>query len=181
LPGGAIKVLKRKNLWVREKRQGTSAKEGFMSKKLIVMVITTLFCVAIMAGAALAQAKPADAEAWVKKGGEFFKAQGKEKALAEFNNPKGQFVKDDLYIYVLDLNGKMLAHPKAELVGKDFMVVKDADGKLFAVEMVKIAKEKGNGWVDYKWENPKTKKADSKTVYFEKVNDVIIAAGAYKG
>ena len=116
-----------------------------------------------------------------QESGGFYKAEGKEKALAEFNNPKGQFVKDDLYIYVLDLNGKMLAHPKAELVGKDFMTVKDADGKLFAVDMVKMAKEKGSGWVDYKWENPKTKKIDPKTAYFEKVDDVIIAAGAYKG
>ncbi len=152
-----------------------------MYKKMAVILITILFGIAIMAGAALAQAKPSDAEAWVKKGVEFYKAQGKDKALAEFNNPKGQFVKDDLYIYVLDLNGKMLAHPKAELVGKDFMTVKDADGKLFAADMVKMAKEKGNGWVDYKWENPKTKKVDSKTVYFERVDDVIIAAGAYKG
>ena len=152
-----------------------------MYKKLIVMVIASLFCITIMAGAALAQAKPADAEAWVKKAADFYKAQGKDKALAEFNNPKGQFVKDDLYIYVLDLSGKMLAHPKAELVGKDFMTVKDADGKLFAVDMVKTAKEKGSGWVDYKWENPKTKKIDPKTAYFEKVGDVIIAAGAYKG
>lgn len=76
----------------------------------------------------------------MKKGIEFYKANGKDKALAAFNDPKGQFVKDDLYIYVLDLNGKMLAHTKADLVGKDFMVVKDADGKTFAVDIVKTAK-----------------------------------------
>lgn len=168
---------------VREKKEVLEdfSQGGFMSKKLIVMVIAALFCITIMAGTALAQAKAADAEAWVKKAAAFYKAEGKDKALAEFNNPKGQFVKDDLYIYVLDLNGKMLAHPKAELVGKDFMTVKDADGKLFAVDIVKMAKEKGSGWVDYKWENPKTKKVDPKTAYFEKVDDVIIAAGAYKG
>ena len=43
------------------------------------------------------------------------------------------------------------------------MTVKDADGKLFAVDMVKTAKEKGSGWVDYKWEKPQTKKIDPKT------------------
>jgi len=47
----------------------------------------------------------------VKKGVEFYKANGKDKALAAFKEPKGQFVKDDLYIYVLDLDGKMLAIP----------------------------------------------------------------------
>jgi len=50
----------------------------------------------------------------------------------------------------------MLAHPKADLVGKDFMVVKDADGQTFAVDIVKTAQEQGSGWVDYKWENPAT-------------------------
>jgi cytochrome c len=43
---------------------------------------------------------------------------------------------------------------------------------------VKIAQEKGNGWVDYKWENPKTKVLDLKTVSFEKVDDIIICSGA---
>jgi hypothetical protein len=149
-------------------------------RKTMTVLVVVLFAVGFLAAAAFADATPDDAKGWVAKAKEFFKANGKDKSLAEFSNPKGQFVKDDLYIYVLDLNGKMLAHPNATLVGKDFMTVKDADGKLFAVDMVKIAKDKGTGWVDYKWENPKTKKVDPKTVYFEKVDDVIIASGAYK-
>ena len=32
-------------------------------------------------------------------------ANGKEKAFPAFNNKKGQFVKNDLYIYVMDWNG----------------------------------------------------------------------------
>jgi cytochrome c len=150
-----------------------------MSKKVLISLLIIL-CVLISATMAFAQAKPEDAQGWVKKAAEFYKANGKDKALAAFNDPKGQFVKDDLYIYVLDLNGKMLAHPNAKLVGEDFMVKKDADGKLFAADMVKIAKEKGSGWVDYKWDNPVKKTVEPKTVYFEKVGDVIIASGAYK-
>ena len=150
-----------------------------MQKKLLVTLVI-LFSFIVLIANANAQATPDDAKAWVQKGKEFFQKQGKDKALAAFKDSKGEFVKGDLYIYVLDMNGKMLAHPKADLVGKDFMVVKDKEGKLFAVEMVKIAKDKGSGWVDYMWENPATKKIDSKTVYFEKVGDVIIAAGAYK-
>jgi signal transduction histidine kinase len=154
-------------------------KERDMRKKSIIGLVV-VSCFLIGATLAFAQAKPDDAQAWVKKGVEFYKANGKDKAMAAFNDPKGQFVKEDLYIYVLDLNGKMLAHPNASLVGQDFMVKKDADGKLFAVDMVKMAKEKGSGWVDYKWDNPVKKCVDPKTVYFEKVDDVIIASGAYK-
>lgn len=150
-----------------------------MTKKFVISLVV-LSCFLIGATMAFAQATPDDAKAWVKKGVEFYKANGKDKALAAFNDPKGQFSKDDLYIYVLDINGKMLAHPNAKLVGEDFMVKKDADGKLFAADMVKIAKEKGSGLVDYKWENPKTKVVEPKTVYFEKVDDLIIASGAYK-
>jgi cytochrome c len=150
-----------------------------MPKRIFISLVVVA-CFLIGATLAFAQAKPDDAKDWVKKGVEFYKANGKDKSLAAFNDPKGQFVKDDLYIYVLDLNGKMLAHPKADLVGQDFMVKKDADGKLFAVDIVRIAKENGSGWVDYKWENPKTKVIDPKTVYFEKVDDLIIASGAYK-
>jgi cytochrome c len=150
-----------------------------MNRKFVA--VTAILCLVMgYAVLAMAQAKPEDAKAWVKKAIDFYKANGKEKALAAFSDSKGQFVKGDLYIYVLDMNGKMIAHPKAELIGQDFMVKKDADGKLFAAEIVKLAKEKGSGWVDYKWENPTTKAIDPKTVYFEKVDDAIICSGAYK-
>lgn len=95
-----------------------------MPKKLM-FGIAVLLCLAY-AAAAYAQATANDAKAWVKKAAEFYQAHGKDQALAEFSNPKGQFVKGDLYIFVLDLNGKMLAHPKPEWCGKDFLAVKDA-------------------------------------------------------
>ena len=149
-----------------------------MTRKILCVFLMLSFLVG--ANLAFALTTPDDAKTWVKKGVEYYKTNGKDKALAAFNDSKGEFVKGDLYIYVLDLNGKMLAHPNSKLVGEDFMVKKDADGKLFAAEMVKAAKEKGSGWVDYKWENPQTKAVEPKTVYFEKVDDLIIASGSYK-
>ncbi len=35
----------------------------------------------------------------VEKAAAYVQANGKEKALKEFNNPKGQFVKGELYIF----------------------------------------------------------------------------------
>ena len=149
-------------------------------RRTMTVLVVALVAVSFLAALSFAAATPKDAEAWVKKAVEYFKANGKDKALAEFSKPKSEFVKGDQYIYVLDMNGKMLAHPKASLVGKDFMQVKDADGKIFAKDIVQQAKEKGSGWVDYKWENPTTKKVEAKTVYFEKADGVIICSGAYK-
>jgi cytochrome c len=149
-------------------------------RKTMTVLIVALAAVAFLAALAFAAATPKDAEAWTKKAVEYYKANGKDKALAEFSNPKGEFVKGDQYIYVLDMDGKMIAHPNATLMGKDFTKVKDADGKLFALDILKEAKAKGNGWVDYKWENPTSKKVEAKTVYFEKEDGVIICSGAYK-
>jgi signal transduction histidine kinase len=60
------------------------------------------------------------------------------------------------------------------------MGAKDADGKLFMKEMVDVGKMKGKGSIDYKWENPKTKKVEQKSSYVEKVDDVILGCGYYK-
>jgi cytochrome c len=148
--------------------------------RIPMVVAVALVAVLLLASLTYAAATKDEAKAWVKKAVEYYKTNGKEKALAEFVNPKGQFVKGDSYIYVFDLNAKLLAHPHLSvMVGQDFTKIKDPDGKPFPLDIIKEAKEKGSGWVDYRWENPVTKKVEPKTVYFEKVDDVVICSGAY--
>ena len=123
---------------------------------------------------------PDDARGWVKKAIAFFKVNGKEIALAEYSNPLGRFVKDGLYIYVLNISGTMLAHPiNGKYAGKDFYRVQDVDGKSFIKETVDSANERDSGWVEYKWFNPASKRIQPKTVYFEKVNGMIFCSGVY--
>jgi cytochrome c len=118
---------------------------------------------------------------WVEKAIVFYKASGKEISLAEFSHPSGQFVKDQRYVFVLDLNGIMLAHGINEkYAGKNFLDLKDSDGKSFIREIVEAAKTKGSGWVDYKWYHPVSKEERPKTVYFEKIDDVIVCSGIYQ-
>lgn len=143
-----------------------------------VMVISFLF-----AGFAFAGSKgtPAEAEAMVKKAINYMKTYGKDKALAEFSNPKGKFVDRDLYVTAFDMTGKCLAHgANQKMIGKDLIELTDTDGKPFVKERQDIAKEKGKGWIDYKFPNPVTKRIEAKTSYFEKYQDVIITCGAYK-
>jgi len=122
-----------------------------------------------------------EAEEWVERAKAFYAATGKEIALAEFTNPRGQFVKNQQYIFVMDLEANMLAHGMNEFfVGKNFMEVKDLDGKKFIGEIVQTAKEKGTGWTEYKWADPVTKKVLPKNLYFEKVDDMIICCGTYR-
>ena len=118
---------------------------------------------------------------WVEKAMVFYKASGKDIALAEFSHPRGQFVKDQRYVFVLDFNGIMLAHGINEkYVGKNFLDLKDSDGKSFIREILETAKTKGSGWVEYKWYHPVTKEERPKTVYAEKIDDIVICSGVYQ-
>jgi signal transduction histidine kinase len=122
-----------------------------------------------------------EAKAFVQKAIEFYKKTGKAIAMAEFTNPKGPFVQGDMYVFVLNLKGTLLAHGVNEkYIGQDFIDVKDSDGRSFVKEIVDVANAKGQGIADYKWYNPKTKEDLQKEVYFEKVDDVIICSGIYK-
>lgn len=122
-----------------------------------------------------------DAKNWVEKAVSFYRASGKRIALAEYTNPNGQFVQDEMYIYALNPRGTMLAHGVNEkFVGEEFIDIKDYDGKNFIKEIVNIANKEGSGWVEYKWYNPVTKEVLPKIVYFKKVDDLIICSGIYK-
>jgi len=56
--------------------------------------------------------------AFVQKAYEFANVEGKEAALAEFNNMSGRFVDGELYIFAYDTQGTTLALPfQPQLVG----------------------------------------------------------------
>jgi cytochrome c len=151
-----------------------------MMKKLLTVILTIALGCAFT-HAAEKRGTPAQAEAMVKKAIDFLKANGKEKAFAAFNDPKGKFVDGDLYVMVYDLTGKCVAHgANAKMIGKDLIDMQDADGKLFVKERVDMAKAKGTGWQNYKWTNPVTKAIESKTAFIQKYEDLIVASGAYK-
>ncbi|MBN2517023.1 MAG: cache domain-containing protein [Deltaproteobacteria bacterium] len=122
-----------------------------------------------------------DAKEWVQKAIDFYKKTGKAVSLAEISNLKGPFVKGELYVFVLNNNGTMLAHGTNEkLIGVEFKDVKDSDGRSFVREILEVANKKGSGFLDYKWYNPTTKEDLPKHLYFEKVDDLIFCSGIYE-
>jgi signal transduction histidine kinase len=117
----------------------------------------------------------------VEKGVAYIKANGKEKAFAEFTDTKGKFIDRDLYIFVVDFKGLTLAHGgNPKLVGKDMSELKDSDGKFFIKAFIELAKTKGSGWVDYKWQNPVTKNIEPKSTYIQRYEDYFLGCGIYK-
>jgi signal transduction histidine kinase len=66
------------------------------------------------------------------------------------------------------------------MVGKDFIEMKDPDGKEFVKERVAFAKSKGKFWHDYKFTDPVTKKVLPKAMYCEKLGETAVCSGIYK-
>ncbi|WP_242342524.1 cache domain-containing protein [Anaeromyxobacter terrae] len=151
-------------------------------KKLLAAALAAVVLGAFgQAAAAEPYATSKDAELLVHRAALFMKKEGKEKAIATFNDPHGPFIYRDLYVFAYDLDGTCLAHPtKPERVGKNNMSDKDPDGREFVRERLQLARKHGKGWQQYKFNNPVTNKVEQKVAYFELVDGVVLVAGAYK-
>lgn len=122
----------------------------------------------------------AQAKALVESAEEFFLANGKEKTIEEINKPEGKFIVGDFYVFAYDLKGVVIAHPyRRSLIGKNVLNEADSRGKYFRREIIERAKKQGDGWVEYRYKNPTTRKEKLKTTYFKKVDDMVICCGAY--
>lgn len=118
-------------------------------KKVTVFVVSLIFSVLGLSSQAFAAPKD-DALDLVAKAVAHVKEVGKEKALADFNDAKGPFVKGELYVFAYTLQGVIIAHPmNPKLIGKDMTEVKDSDGKFFTKEFISTVNGPGKGWVDY--------------------------------
>jgi len=97
---------------------------------------------------------------------------GKDKALDEFSNKTGSFVRGDLYIYAYDFNGTCLAHPfKPDWIGKNKLDVTDSNGVPSLRNTLNVAKE-GKGFTYFIFPNPAHSNRDEfKIAYAMKVDD----------
>jgi signal transduction histidine kinase len=112
----------------------------------------------------------------------FFQDKGPDYSLKAFNALHGPFVKGPLYVFVGTLDGRMLAHPFSKsLLETPLLDVKDSNGKLLFQEMIAVAKNQGEGWVDYSWPYPGTKEPAQKRSYIKRIpsQDFWVAAGYY--
>ncbi len=126
---------------------------------------------------AAGQATPDEAKAMAVKAAEYLKSAGPDKSFPEFDAKDGPWHDRDLYVYVLDSKGVMLAHgTNPGLIGKTVLEVKDVDGKPMTRETLAVSDA---GWVHFKWQNPLTKAVEPKVVYVVRVGDYFVEVGAY--
>lgn len=129
------------------------------------------------------KATAAEATAMVKKGVAAIKASGKDhdKLFTEVTAKDAKWADRDLYLVVYGMDGTVKAHgANAKLVGNNLMDMLDIDGKPYIKERIDLAKSKGSFWQDYKFTNPTSKKIEPKSMYCEKVDELVACAGIYK-
>ncbi|NML44994.1 HAMP domain-containing protein [Ramlibacter sp. G-1-2-2] len=123
-----------------------------------------------------------EAVAMVQAGCDFQRAHGRQALLDDVNRlDAGRFIHRDLYLIALDLRTSLfVAHGNNPArLGKG-PEVKDVDGKAFGLEMVRVARDRGEGWVDYKWVHPVTGEVFMKTAYVRREGDLAVGCTAYK-
>ncbi len=117
--------------------------------------------------------------AFVNEAVTYVEANGEEKALQEFNNPSGSFVRRDLYIFTYDFNGTCIAHPiNPGLVGQTGLW--DINGVDVVGRELALAR-RGGGTMYIVFPNPTHEdKEELKQLYIENVNDSLyLGSGLY--
>jgi signal transduction histidine kinase len=164
---------------------GACNEGDFAMKNLFQFLLAAALTLALT-GAATAQdaqkrGTADEAVAMVRKAGEYLQKNGKDKAIAAFNDQKGEFVQGDLYVFMFDQKGVALAHGNnAKMINKELMEL-NAGGVFPVKEFLKIGNSPaGKGWVKYMWPNAVTKKLEEKNTYVEKAGEYVIGVGVYK-
>lgn len=156
-------------------------------RKGIMAVLVVLVSLCVAATAFGEGASKEECVAKCKAAAEMLK-KDKDAGLAEIGKKDGKFVWKDSYVFAMDLNGKMLAHPfKPELTEKPSLLAvtdknKENPKKIFEA-FVNVAKsEKGEGWVDYMWPKPGEEAPSQKDTYIYRVPEthMLVGAGIYK-
>ena len=154
-----------------------------MKKALMVYLVVGLVFLSLPV-VAVEKATEAECIAKCKAAAALIQEQGLDAALTQLSDKNGPFVWKDTYVFTIDLDKKtVLAHPiKPALVGKNLVGIKDINGKMFFAEFINVAKQKGEGWVNYMWPKPGEKKPSPKKTYVYKVpgQPVAVAAGIYE-
>jgi len=132
--------------------------------------------------------KAAIAQAQMKRGIDFARANGIDKLIEILKNPddprRSSFVSGDYYIWIIKTDYKSRAviavHPiNKAITDRDFFGIKDASGKLFIHDIIRVMSYRGKGWTTYKWAHPRLKKAMDKLTYSERFDDYVLNDGFY--
>ncbi len=153
-----------------------------------ILVYTALVTMA-MAGFASSQQSPPTSEqtkrveAMVNKAAALVEARGTA-AFSEFRKKESEWWFGNTYLFVYDKDMNVLLNPAfPQREGTNVRGQKDANGKLFHDEFMKVIHDKGSGWVDYLFPKPGQTQPSRKWSYVKAVKvdgaTGLIGAGFY--
>lgn len=153
-----------------------------MQSRAVVMLLFLCLLVSLpMAAHAADDCSTAALKAQVEKGAAILAQKG----AAGLEEVKAmRFCAGQGYLYVVDQYGVVLMHPVApHLVGKNQSTLKDANGKMFALELLDACRKDGEAWVHYMWPKPGEKTPADKCGYGKQTTldgkSVTVASGLH--
>ena len=152
-------------------------------RKLAIVLSAVMVVIGLTTASWAGEATREEVVEKCQKAAQMIQAEGIEAAIKAIGDKKGPFVWKDTYVFLMDMDAKMLAHPiKPELTQRDTLLqVKDTAGKPLFAEFVEIANKKGSGWVDYLWPKPGQDAPVNKSSYIYRVTGTqyVVGAGIY--
>lgn len=109
--------------------------------------------------------------------------EGIENACKMLRVQNGPYFHGEYYVFVFDFAGVWRCyppHPEAE--GQSIIDLRDpVDGRLLVRDMISLAKERGEGWLDYHWTDPVNGKIEIKSTFVKRVPgaELFAASGYY--
>jgi cytochrome c len=121
-----------------------------------------------------------EAKALALKAAKLLRAAGPKRAFRRFSDPDDAFIDRDLYVFILDLNGRIWFNAVFPVApGSNILGSRDSSGRYFVQDMVTTARNEGEGWVEYEWLSPCTGEMAPKSAYVVRVGPLLVAVGAY--
>ena len=158
-----------------------------MKSKIIFLATFLLVCMLLPFIAAAEEDATREEIVEMCKKAEVLMLTNKEAGIAEIANKEGQFVWKNTYVFLMDFEGNMLAHPMIPQLTEKGPLFHVADKypdqpKMIFVEFVDIAKKYGEGWSWYWWPKANCREPVDKFPYIRRVGitDMLVGAGIYK-
>ena len=154
-------------------------------RRIITITLVSLLGLCLAVTAFADSATKEEVIARVKEAVTLITNKGQDAAFKEISNKEGKFVWKDTYVFVLDFEGTLLARPfRQGAIGKNWMAWKDQSNppKQPNKEMVDLAKDKGEGWVEYMFPKPGERAPSKKISYIYRVpgQNFLVGAGIYE-
>jgi signal transduction histidine kinase len=141
-------------------------------RRIITITLALVLGLCLATTAFADKATKGEIIAKVKEAATMITNKGQDATFKEINNKKGKFVWKDTYVFVIDFEGTLLARAfRQGAIGQNWINWKDRSNppKQPNKEMIDLAKDKGEGWVEYMFPKPGQDAPSKKISYIYRV------------